>query len=208
VLSFKLNGMILKRWIASLLLCFSLLGVVPSVAYGQTFAKATFAGGCFWCMEKPFDVLPGVISTTSGYTGGQTANPSYRQVSAGKTGHAESVQVVYDPSQVSYEKLLDVFWHNVDPLDAEGQFCDRGTQYRSSVFVYDEPQRKQAEQSKQALEKSGIQPIATQIVTAGEFYPAEDYHQNYYETNALKYRFYRFTCGRDQRLAEVWGEPS
>jgi peptide-methionine (S)-S-oxide reductase len=195
----------LKRWIASLLLCVSLLGVMPPMAYGQTLAKATFAGGCFWCMEKPFDTLPGVVSTTSGYTGGQTVNPSYRQVSSGKTGHAESVQVVYDPAQVGYEKLLDVFWHNVDPLDAGGQFCDRGTQYRSSIFVSDEPQRKLAEQSKQGLEKSGIQPIATQIVSAGEFYPAEDYHQNYYETNALKYRFYRFSCGRDQRLAEVWG---
>jgi peptide-methionine (S)-S-oxide reductase len=195
----------LKRWIASLLLCISLLGVMPPMAYGQTLAKATFAGGCFWCMEKPFDTLPGVVSTTSGYTGGQTVNPSYRQVSSGKTGHAESVQVVYDPAQVGYEKLLDVFWHNVDPLDAGGQFCDRGTQYRSSIFVSDEPQRKLAEQSKQGLEKSGIQPIATQIVSAGEFYPAEDYHQNYYETNALKYRFYRFSCGRDQRLAEVWG---
>jgi peptide-methionine (S)-S-oxide reductase len=195
----------LKRWIASLLLCVSLLGVMPPVAYGQTLAKATFAGGCFWCMEKPFDTLPGVVSTTSGYTGGQTVNPSYRQVSSGKTGHAESVQVVYDPAQVGYEKLLDVFWHNVDPLDAGGQFCDRGTQYRSSIFVSGEPQHKLAEQSKQGLEKSGIQPIATQIVSAGEFYPAEDYHQNYYETNALKYRFYRFSCGRDQRLAEVWG---
>jgi peptide-methionine (S)-S-oxide reductase len=195
----------LKRWIASLLLCVSLLGVMPPMAYGQTLAKATFAGGCFWCMEKPFDTLPGVVSTTSGYTGGQTVNPSYRQVSSGKTGHAESVQVVYDPAQVGYEKLLDVFWHNVDPLDAGGQFCDRGTQYRSGIFVSDEPQRKLAEQSKQGLEKSGIQPIATQIVSAGEFYPAEDYHQNYYETNALKYRFYRFSCGRDQRLAEVWG---
>jgi peptide-methionine (S)-S-oxide reductase len=159
-------------------------------------------------MEKPFDVLPGVVSTTSGYTGGQTERPSYRQVSSGTTGHAESVQVVYDPMQVSYEKLLDVFWHNVDPLDGGGQFCDRGSQYRSSVFFYDEAQRKQAEQSKQTLEQSGIQPIATEIVAASEFYPAEDYHQNYYETNALKYRFYRFTCGRDQRLAQVWGETA
>lgn len=174
----------------------------------QPLAKATFAGGCFWCMEKPFDVLPGVVSTTSGYTGGQTERPSYRQVSSGKTGHAESVQVVYDPTQVSYEKLLDVFWHNVDPLDGGGQFCDRGSQYRSSVFFYDEAQRKQAEQSKQTLEQSGIQPIATEIVAASEFYPAEDYHQNYYETNTLKYRFYRFACGRDQRLAQVWGETT
>jgi peptide-methionine (S)-S-oxide reductase len=197
--------MSLKRRIATLLICFSLFVCIQPLAYGNTLAKATFAGGCFWCMEKPFDELPGVVSTTSGYTGGQTERPSYRQVSSGKTGHAESVQVVYDPAQVSYEKLLDVFWHNVDPLDGGGQFCDRGSQYRSSVFFYDEQQRKLAEDSKQALEQSGIQPIATQIVSAGAFYPAEDYHQNYYETNALKYRFYRFACGRDQRLTEVWG---
>lgn len=194
----------LKRCIAVLLMVSTLLGFWHPEASAQPLAKATFAGGCFWCMEKPFDVLPGVVSTTSGYTGGQTERPSYRQVSSGKTGHAESVQVVYDPAQVSYEKLLDVFWHNVDPLDGGGQFCDRGSQYRSSVFVYDDAQRKEAEQSKQALEQSGLQPIATEIVAASEFYPAEDYHQNYYETNALKYRFYRFACGRDQRLAQVW----
>jgi peptide-methionine (S)-S-oxide reductase len=200
-----------KRCVAVLLMVSTLLGfwhpeaIAAHQEFAQPLAKATFAGGCFWCMEKPFDVLPGVVSTTSGYTGGQTERPSYRQVSSGKTGHAESVQVVYDPTQVSYEKLLDVFWHNVDPLDEGGQFCDRGSQYRSSVFVYDEAQRKQAEQSKQTLEQSGIQPIATKIVAASEFYAAEDYHQNYYETNALKYRFYRFACGRDQRLAQVWG---
>lgn len=195
----------LNRCLALLLMVSSLLGFWHPEVSAQTLAKATFAGGCFWCMEKPFDTLPGVVSTTSGYTGGQTERPSYRQVSSGKTGHAESMQVVYDPTQVSYEKLLDVFWHNVDPLDAGGQFCDRGSQYRSSVFTHDEQQRKLAEESKVALEKSGIQPIATEIVSAGEFYPAEDYHQNYYETNALKYRFYRFACGRDQRLTEVWG---
>jgi peptide-methionine (S)-S-oxide reductase len=197
--------MILKRWVAiALLLFFSFWN---SPAHAATLAKATFAGGCFWCMEKPFDELPGVMSTTSGYTGGQTVNPSYRQVSSGKTGHAESVQVMYDPAQVNYEKLLDVFWHNVDPLDAGGQFCDRGNQYRTSVFVYDEQQQKLAEQSKAALEKFGVQPIATEIVLAGEFYPAEDYHQNYYKTNPLKYRFYRASCGRDRRLTQVWGAP-
>jgi peptide-methionine (S)-S-oxide reductase len=194
--------MILKRWVAiALLLFFSFWN---SPVHAATLAKATFAGGCFWCMEKPFDELPGVVSTTSGYTGGQTVNPSYRQVSSGKTGHAESVQVVYDPTQVNYEKLLDVFWHNVDPLDPGGQFCDRGNQYRTSIFFYDEQQQKLAEQSKQALEKSGVQPIATEIVSAGDFYPAEDYHQNYYKTNPLKYRFYRASCGRDRRLTEVW----
>lgn len=194
-----------KRWVAIALLLF--LSFWNSPAHAVTLAKATFAGGCFWCMEKPFDELPGVVSTTSGYTGGQTVNPSYRQVSSGKTGHAESVQVVYDPTQVNYEKLLDVFWHNVDPLDPGGQFCDRGTQYRTNIFIYDEQQQKLAEQSKVALEKSGIQPIATEIVSAGDFYPAEDYHQNYYKTNPLKYRFYRSSCGRDRRLTEVWGAP-
>jgi peptide-methionine (S)-S-oxide reductase len=198
----------LKRCIAGLLMAVALLVSWHPQANAQSLAKATFAGGCFWCMEKPFDGLPGVVSTTSGYTGGQTERPSYRQVSSGTKGHAESVQVIYDPTQVSYEKLLDVFWHNVDPLDGGGQFCDRGSQYRSSVFVYDEAQRKAAEQSKQTLEQSGIQPIATEIISASEFYPAEDYHQNYYETNALKYRFYRFACGRDQRLTQVWGETT
>jgi peptide-methionine (S)-S-oxide reductase len=198
----------LKRCIALLLMLASLLGGWNPGANAQSLAKATFAGGCFWCMEKPFDELPGVVSTTSGYTGGQTERPSYRQVSSGKTGHAESVQVVYDPAQVSYEMLLNVFWHNVDPIDEGGQFCDRGSQYRSSIFFHDEPQRKLATQSKQALEQSGIQPIATQIASASVFYPAEGYHQNYYETNPLKYRFYRFTCGRDQRLSEVWGDEA
>lgn len=200
--------MILKRWVAiALLLCLPFFGLWTPPVEAANLAKATFAGGCFWCMEKPFDELPGVVSTTSGYTGGQTVNPSYRQVSSGKTGHAESVQVVYDPAQVNYEKLLDVFWHNVDPLDAGGQFCDRGTQYRTNIFVHDEQQQTLAKQSKAALAKSGVQPIATEIVSAGEFYPAEDYHQNYYKTNPLKYRFYRFSCGRDQRLTEVWGAP-
>ena len=200
--------MIFKRWIAiALLLCLPFFSLRTLPAEAATLAKATFAGGCFWCMEKPFDELPGVVSTTSGYTGGQTVSPSYRQVSSGKTGHAESVQVVYDPAQVNYEKLLDVFWHNVDPLDAGGQFCDRGTQYRTNIFVHDEQQQTLAKQSKAALAKSGVQPIATEIVSAGEFYPAEDYHQNYYKTHPLKYRFYRLSCGRDQRLTEVWGAP-
>ncbi len=171
-------------------------------------AKATFAGGCFWCMEKPFDEVQGVLSTTSGYTGGQMPNPTYGQVSSGTTGHAESVQVEYDPTQVSYEKLLDVFWHNVDPVDIGGQFCDRGSQYRSSVFYQDEAQKDLAEQSKIEIDKGLAQPVATEVVAASEFYPAEDYHQNYYQTHAAKYRFYRFACGRDRRLAEVWDDEA
>jgi peptide-methionine (S)-S-oxide reductase len=173
-------------------------------------AVATFAGGCFWCMEPPYDKLDGVLATTSGYTGGATIDPTYQDVSAGGTGHAEVVQITYDPSRVSYAQLLEVFWRNVDPLDAGGQFCDRGDQYRTGIFVHDEEQRQLAEASKQALVDSGRfeQPIVTEIVTAGPFYPAEDYHQDYYEKNPLRYKFYRWNCGRDQRLAEVWGEQA
>jgi peptide-methionine (S)-S-oxide reductase len=171
-------------------------------------AVATFAGGCFWCMEPPYDKLDGVIVTTSGYTGGTKADPTYQEVSAGGTGHAEVVQVTYDPAKVSYDKLLDVFWRNIDPLDAGGQFCDRGDQYRTALFVHGDEQRRLAEQSKQALEKSQRfdgQSIVTEIEEAGAFYPAEDYHQDYYEKNPVRYKFYRWNCGRDQRLAELWG---
>jgi peptide-methionine (S)-S-oxide reductase len=171
-------------------------------------ALATFAGGCFWCMEPPYDKLDGVLATTSGYAGGDKADPTYQEVSAGGTGHAEVVQITYDPAKVSYEALLEVFWRNIDPLDAGGQFCDRGDQYRTAIFVHDEEQRQLAEASKQALVDSGRfeQPIVTEIAAAGPFYPAEDYHQDYYEKNPLRYKFYRWNCGRDQRLAEVWGE--
>jgi peptide-methionine (S)-S-oxide reductase len=176
----------------------------------QGLAEATFAGGCFWCMEPPFDKLDGVVSTTSGYTGGHVKNPSYEQVSAGGTGHAEAVQVVYDPAKVSYQKLLDVFWHNVDPLDATGQFCDKGSQYRSIIFYHNDEQRRLAEASKAALEASGRfgQPVVTEIVPATAFYPAEDYHQDYYQKNPIRYRFYRYGCGRDKRLEALWGERS
>ena len=171
-------------------------------------AKATFAGGCFWCMEPPYDKLDGVISTTSGYTGGQKTNPSYREVSAGGTGHTEAVQVVYDPKKVSYEKLLEVFWRNVDPTDAGGQFCDRGDQYRTGIFFHDDDQKRVAEISKAAMEKSKPfkQPIVTKLVAATEFYPAEDYHQDYYMKNPVRYKLYRYNCGRDKRLEELWGK--
>ncbi|PYQ13576.1 MAG: peptide-methionine (S)-S-oxide reductase [Acidobacteria bacterium] len=170
---------------------------------------ATFAGGCFWCMEPPFDKLEGVISTTSGYTGGHTVNPTYEEVCSGTTGHAEALQVTYDPLRVSYEKLLDVFWHNIDPVARDRQFCDVGEQYRSAIFYHDEGQRRLAEASKKELEKSGKlhASIATQIVPASAFYPAEEYHQDYYKKNPLRYKFYRFNCGRDQRLREIWGSP-
>jgi len=174
----------------------------------QALKTASFAGGCFWCMEGPFDKLDGVVSTTSGYAGGQKKNPSYEEVSAGGTGHAESVRVVYDPGKVTYERLLEVFWHNIDPLARDRQFCDTGNQYRSAIFYHDEEQRKAAEASKTALEASGKLkgPIATQIVAADEFWPAEDYHQDYYLKNPIRYRYYRAGCGRDGRLKEIWGE--
>jgi peptide-methionine (S)-S-oxide reductase len=170
-------------------------------------AKATFAGGCFWCMEPPFDKLEGVVSTTSGYTGGDQQNPTYKQVSTGSTGHTEAVEILYDPEKISYAELLDVFWRNVDPLTADRQFCDVGSQYRTGIFVHNDDQNRLAEQSKQALMTSDRfdKPIMTEIVPAGEFYPAEDYHQDYYQKNPLRYKFYRYQCGRDQRLEELWG---
>ncbi len=178
----------------------------PSAAAGTK--TAVFAGGCFWCMEKPFDVLEGVSATVSGYTGGSVANPSYEQVSAGRTGHTEAVSITYNPSKVSYQQLLDIFWRNVDPLDGGGQFCDRGSQYRSAIFVADDAERRAAEASKSALEQRLGKPIATQIVAAAKFYAAEDYHQNYYQKNPLRYRYYRGGCGRDNRLEAVWGEEA
>ncbi|MGB7933773.1 MAG: peptide-methionine (S)-S-oxide reductase MsrA [Gammaproteobacteria bacterium] len=176
----------------------------------SAYETATFAGGCFWCMESPFDKLEGVISTTSGYTGGHTKDPTYKEVSRGGTGHAEAMQIVYDPKKVSYTKLLDVFWHNVDPTNAHGQFCDNGDQYRSEIFYHNEEQRRLAVASEQDLEKhkSFAAPIVTKIVPATTFYPAEEYHQNYYQNNPIRYKFYRFSCGRDQRLEELWGEDS
>lgn len=170
-------------------------------------AVAIFAGGCFWCMEPPFDKLPGVKSTTSGYIGGRVANPSYEQVSAGGTGHAEAVQVVYDPAKVSYATLLGVFWRNIDPVAVDRQFCDAGDQYRSAIFTVGAGQRRQAEASKRALQASKrfAGPIATQVVAATTFYPAENYHQDYYRKNPVRYKFYRASCGRDKRLEQLWG---
>ncbi len=168
---------------------------------------AIFAGGCFWCMEAPFDKLPGVVSVTAGYTGGQLKNPTYEQVSAGGTGHAESVQIVFDPTKTSYSKLLDVYWHNIDPTVKDRQFCDVGHQYRSAIFYRNEAQHRAALQSKAALEKNKPFPegVVTEITPASAFYPAEEYHQHYYKKNPLRYRFYRAECGRDRRLRELWG---
>jgi peptide-methionine (S)-S-oxide reductase len=169
-------------------------------------AKATFAGGCFWCVEADFDKVAGVIGTTSGYIGGRSANPSYEEVSHGGTGHAEAVEIVYDPAKVSYQKLLDVFWHNVDPLAKDRQFCDRGDQYRSAIFYHGDEQRRLAEASKAQVAKRFKQPIQTEIAAAGPFYKAEEYHQDYYKKNPIRYQFYRFNCGRDARLEELWGK--
>jgi peptide-methionine (S)-S-oxide reductase len=173
-------------------------------------AVATFAGGCFWCMEPPYDKLPGVVSTTSGYTGGSKTNPTYEEVSSGRTGHAEAVQVVYDPKKVTYEQLLDVFWHNVDPTVKDRQFCDSGSQYRTAIFYHDAAQRQAAEASKAALAKSKpfSEPVVTEIVMAGTFYPAEDYHQDYYKKNPVRYQIYRSGCGRDARLKQLWGDKA
>lgn len=180
----------------------------PSPPPGQ--AVAIFAGGCFWCMEGPFDDVAGVISTTSGYAGGTKDAPTYEEVSAGGTGHAESVRVVYDPKKVTYEQLLEVYWHNVDPLTADAQFCDHGHQYRTAIFTQDVAQKTAAEASKKALDSSHRfkQPIVTEITPAGKFWPAEDYHQDFYVKNPLRYRFYRAGCGRDARLRELWGEAA
>jgi len=171
-------------------------------------ARAVFAGGCFWCMEKPFDAIEGVLSTTSGYTGGHKDHPSYEEVSSGATGHAEAMLVEYDPAKVSYEALLAVFWKNIDPTDAGGQFCDRGNQYRSGIFPVDAEQRAQAQASKAELDASGALsgPVVTEITPAGTFWPAEDYHQDYYSRNPIRYKFYRHGCGRDRRLDELWGK--
>ncbi len=166
---------------------------------------AIFAGGCFWCMEPPFDKLDGVISTTSGYTGGTLENPTYKKTSSGKTGHYEAVQIEYDPNKVSYQRLLDVYWMNVDPFDARGQFCDKGPQYRAAVFTRNEKEKELATKSKQVLQEKlkGKATIVTEILPAKEFYPAEDYHQDYYKKNPVRYKYYRFGCGRDKRLKQV-----
>jgi peptide-methionine (S)-S-oxide reductase len=189
------------------------LGLLASVQAGKDqsssdrFPKATFAGGCFWCMEPPFDKLDGVISTTSGYTGGHKENPTYEQVSSGTTGHAEAIQIIYDPDKITYGQLLEVFWRNTDPTDGGGQFCDRGSQYRTTIFYHDDEQKRLAERSRQAvIESTGFKAIVTEITAASAFYPAEEYHQDYYKKNPVRYKFYRYSCGRDKRLKELWGE--
>ena len=199
---------------------FGALGVLPMVLAGLLVsqsqaadpsgaAKAYFAGGCFWCMEEVFEKVPGVTAVVSGYMGGRVEHPSYEQVSAGGTGHAESVEVVYDPAKASYTTLLEAFWHNVDPVTPNAQFCDHGSQYRSVIFYQGEEQKRLAEESKRAIEQSQrlTQPIVTELTKASQFYPAEEYHQDFYKKNPMRYKFYKFNCGRARRLEEVWGAP-
>ena len=193
--------------------CISSAGIVLLILVCASYSgrdrrveMATFAGGCFWCMEPPFDKLKGVTATTSGYIGGTKKKPTYAEVSRGLTGHAEAVRVTYDPEKVTYSKLLEVFWHNIDPTTPNRQFCDVGSQYRPAIFYHDETQRRLAEESKQALEQSRRFPkVAVEIAPAGDSYPAEDYHQDYYIRNPQEYHEYRYRCGRDQRLRELWG---
>ena len=175
---------------------------------GPNRAVATFAGGCFWCEESAYQDVKGVISATSGYTGGNEQNPTYEQVSEHETGHLESVEIVYDPKVISYQQLLDIFWHNVDPFDASGQFCDKGPQYRGAIFYHDAQQKALAEASKAAVEKRFGRSVVTAVRPAMKFWPAEDYHQDYYKKNPVRYHFYRFNCGRDQRLKELWGKDA
>jgi peptide-methionine (S)-S-oxide reductase len=169
---------------------------------------ATFAGGCFWCMEPPYDRQAGVISTRSGYTGGERENPTYQEIGRGDTGHAQAVEVIFDPDNISYKQLLEIFWYNVDPFAVDQQFCDVGTQYRSAIFYHDEEQRALAEATKAEIEQRFDREVATQIMPASVFWEAEEYHQAYYQKNPLRYRFYRHNCGRDNRLEEVWGEQA
>ena len=177
---------------------------------GNNTATAVFAGGCFWCMEPPFDKLEGVIATTSGYTGGHTDKPTYKQVSSDTTGHYEAVEITYDPNKIDYATLLNVFWHNVDPLDAKGQFCDKGDSYRTAIFYNSEEQKEFALKSKKELVDSGYfnEDVVTAIEAAKTFYPAEAYHQNYYQKNPVRYKYYRFACGRDARLEELWKDSA
>jgi len=201
----RVTGWALGRGLGMVLM---VAAAVP--AFAQTTAKATFAGGCFWCVESDFDKLPGVIGTTSGYTGGTVAQPSYEQVSAKGTGHAEAVEIVFDPSKVSYEQLLARYWRSIDPTTKDRQFCDVGSPYRTVIFTHDAAQLEAARSSLEALEKTKPfkEAIVTQIQPAGPFYAAEDYHQNYYKKNPVRYQYYRFSCGRDGRLEQLWGKNS
>lgn len=196
--------------ILSLLLLLFLAAISALPADSATLSKATFAGGCFWCMEPPFKTLNGVISVTSGYTGGHKVNPTYQEVSVGGTGHAEAVQIVFNSSLISYQQLLDIYWHNIDPTTVNRQFCDSGDQYRSAIFYHNDDQARLAKASRARLEKEKTfrEPVVTEITAATAFYPAEEYHQEYYKKNPIRYKYYRTGCGRDKRLKELWGDKA
>ena len=200
----------MQRLLAVFFLAAAVSGSTGAQTPAAATAKATFAGGCFWCMEPPFEKLPGVVSVTSGYTGGTEKNPTYEQVSNHATGHTEAVEIVYDPKVISYPRLLEVFWHNVDPTTDDRQFCDSGRQYRTGIFAHDAEQKRQAEESKRGIEgtKKFAGPVLTAIETAGPFYLAEDYHQDFYEKSPVRYYSYRAGCGRDKRLKDLWGEAA
>ena len=199
----------IARWLATSSFGLVLLALTASASASPT-EKAIFAGGCFWCEESAFEGLPGVVSAVSGYTGGRTADPTYEQVSTGMTGHAESAEITYDPAKISYEQLLQVFWHNIDPTQADGQFCDHGSQYRSAIFYLNDAQKRAAEASRAKLEQDPRfrGKIATQIAPASKFYPAEEYHQDYCKVNPLRYKMYAAGCGRAARLKAVWGDEA
>ena len=184
-----------------------LAAAVTSASAQDKTAKAIFAGGCFWCVEADFDKVPGVLTTTSGYLNGKTKNPTYKEVSGGGSGHVEAVEIVYDPAKVTYAKLLDVFWRSIDPLVKDKQFCDTGDMYRTGIYFLNDEQKKLADDSKQkVVAKFAPRTVYTEIVKADTFYPAEDYHQDYYKKNEARYNFYRWNCGRDQRLEQIWGK--
>jgi peptide-methionine (S)-S-oxide reductase len=202
-------GLRTVAWAAALLCSASVQAQPAQEGESGTQGVATFAGGCFWCMEPPYDKLDGVISTTAGYVGGPEKNPTYQQVAGGRTRHAEVVQVVYDPTRVSYEALLEVFWRNIDPFAVDRQFCDAGPQYRSAIFYHDEAQRIAAAASLAEVSARFGRPVATQLQPVGDtFHAAEAYHQDYYLKNPVRYKFYRYNCGRDQRLETIWGEEA
>ncbi|HEX9905893.1 MAG TPA: peptide-methionine (S)-S-oxide reductase MsrA [Propylenella sp.] len=194
--------------IAKLMAVAALLAAAPGAAAAAEMETAIFAGGCFWCMEEAYEEVPGVSAVVSGYAGGEVENPTYKQVSSGSTGHYEVVEVEYDPGQVTYEELVEVFWRNVDPFDDRGQFCDKGSQYLSAIFVKDDEERKLAEATKEEVAARFSMPVSTEILAESVFYPAEDYHQDFYKTNSARYKFYKFGCGRVQRLEEIWGKPA
>jgi len=209
-----------RRVMATVILASSLVATVAFAASAPTatpaspppraLEKATFAGGCFWCVETAFEGLPGVTTVISGYTGGPQTNPSYEEVSSGRTGHLESVEITYDPKRVTYAQLLEIFWHNIDPTQSNGQFCDHGAQYRSAIFVHDATQQRLAEGSKRTLERGPRRfkgAFVTSIVPASRFWPAEEYHQDFYRKDPVRYESYRTGCGRDRRLTELWGKP-